>query len=269
MLGAAVAEVIRTLGHQAVAIAHRRPVPSSCTQVDIAISDVEALTRAWDGVDAIVHLAAIFTGSAEEMREVNIDATRAVADAAERLGARLVFAGSASIYAPGEMIDADESFPKAPVDAYGWSKLQAEDELPPSACILRLPSLISTAPCPIHSMLSGLVQSTGVPYPEDRGAPIELAPVNDVARAVLLAVEDDKAHGPYNVSGADRPRFVDIVECAAAAMDVAPKWVSEDQANPVLWRQATETRTLSLHRVKTELGYRPVEDWRTVLFGAR
>lgn len=230
------------------------------------MTDPDALTRAWDGVGAIIHLAAVFAGSEQELREVNVDGTRAVARAAEKLGARLVMAGSAVVYAPGEMVDADENHEKGPVDGYGWSKLLAEDELPPTACVLRLPSLISSAPCPMREMLVGLLRDAMIPHPEDRGAPIELAPVRDVARAAILAVENDKARGPYNVSGRDRPRFLDIIESAASAINVTPRWGSPEQLDPTLVRQATVARTLSLQRIQTELGYEPVEDWRSVLF---
>jgi UDP-glucose 4-epimerase len=262
-----VVETLQAEGHEVLAIRHRTELPSSCTQVEAPLFDPKALTQVWDGAQAIIHLAGIFTGSEEEFKRTHIEGTRAVNLASRELGAKLVVAGSATVYAPGEFLDANENHPTGPEDAYGWSKLLAEEELHPEACVFRLPSLISKAPCPMRNMLRSLLENAPVPHPENGGAPIEMAPVQDVARAMLLAIENQKARGAYNVSGAERPRFVDIIQSAAAAWGLRPNWQEADQVPPALLKQATQARTLSQKRVQADLGYQPSENWRVVLFG--
>ncbi|HHI80716.1 MAG TPA: NAD(P)-dependent oxidoreductase [Planctomycetes bacterium] len=267
LLGTAVARVLQETGHKVLAVRHKNPLPPTCIPVQVSLWDEEGLTEAWKEVTAILHLAGILTGSEEEFRRIHVEGTACIARVSRNLGVRMVMAGSATIYAQGEMVRGDESFPKAPADAYGWSKWLAEQELPPQACVLRLPSLISRAPCAMRESLCALLRSSiPLPRPENGGVPIELAPVQDVAEAFLLAALNPRAQGPYNISGKESPSFVEIIEAAAAALGENPNWTSPERVAPDLLRQATQSRTLSQRRAKRELGYKPECDWREVLF---
>lgn len=85
--------------------------------------------------DVIVHLAAQVSvaASIEDPafdRSVNIDGTRAVAEAAVAAGARRVlFASSAAVYGEPHELPLTEESPTAPVVPYGASKLEAEGVL--------------------------------------------------------------------------------------------------------------------------------------------
>ena len=100
------------------------------------IPDLErgALTRAFAGVDVVVHLA----GRAHRLRDdagdpltafrrINVEGTRAVIDAAADAGVRRVLVAS-SVKAVGESttIPWTEDTPPAPRNPYGISKLEAE-----------------------------------------------------------------------------------------------------------------------------------------------
>jgi nucleoside-diphosphate-sugar epimerase len=83
------------------------------------------------GCDAVVHLAALSTGHPDEIRDVNIGGTRAVADAATRAGVRkIVFASSGSVYGahPDNDYPLTESSPIRPGhdNVYALSKAEAE-----------------------------------------------------------------------------------------------------------------------------------------------
>jgi len=91
--------------------------------------EVESATR---GVDAVVHLAAI-TGAAstrdrrEETFAVNLEGTRNVLTAAEKLGVDTVtFASSCNNYGRAPHEDVDETTEPHPINPYAESKLEAE-----------------------------------------------------------------------------------------------------------------------------------------------
>jgi nucleoside-diphosphate-sugar epimerase len=152
-------------------------VPDVATVPDI--TDDAALARAFGGMGAVVHLAGLAhrlgTSAAEvesEYRRVNVEGTRAVVTAAAAAGVTCVIVAS-SVKAVGESSDVPwtEDTPPRPQDAYGRSKLEAEDvalQLGRTAgvevVILRLPLVYGPgAPANVRRLL-GLV-ARGVPLP--------------------------------------------------------------------------------------------------------
>jgi nucleoside-diphosphate-sugar epimerase len=98
------------------------------------VRDAEARSQALDGVGAVLHLAAIVGDPAcgrepELAREVNLEATRALLDEAERGGVeRFILASTCSNY--GKMADstqlATEELDLRPVSLYAETKVAAE-----------------------------------------------------------------------------------------------------------------------------------------------
>lgn len=88
-----------------------------------------------DGVDVVVHLAAISNDPmgnrfVDATRAVNDEASRALAREAKRRGTRsFVLASSCSIYGFAEGAPCDESSPLNPLTSYARSKLSVENEL--------------------------------------------------------------------------------------------------------------------------------------------
>src|SRR5437773_2743613 len=108
--------------------AHAAPRGAAIVQADL---DAAALSAAFAGVDAVVHLAAVVATTREhEYVTVNVGGTRAVAAAALAAGARLIYvsslaaAGSAPPGAPRR-----EEDPPQPLTPYGHSKLEGERHL--------------------------------------------------------------------------------------------------------------------------------------------
>jgi nucleoside-diphosphate-sugar epimerase len=87
-----------------------------------------ALARACEGAEAIVHLAGVVsTVRDEEYFAVNVDATRAVAEAASAIDARLVHISSLAAAGPASAASPrTERDRPAPINAYGASKLAGE-----------------------------------------------------------------------------------------------------------------------------------------------
>ncbi len=99
------------------------------------LRDAETLAEAVKGVDAIVHFAAIVgdPASAREpdlARQVNVEATKVLFDAADRSGVNhLVFGSTCSVYGRHTGGVATETAPVNPVSLYGETKVEAEDYL--------------------------------------------------------------------------------------------------------------------------------------------
>ena len=120
----------------------RVPLRTNWPYVRADICDLDAMQAAAEGVDAIVHLAAIPTGLPEQgkaIMQVNAVGTYVVLDAARLQGVRRVFCASSinafgTIYwrlsgrpAPYVSMPLTEDFPPVPEDPYSLSKHMNED----------------------------------------------------------------------------------------------------------------------------------------------
>lgn len=122
-----------------------KEVPAGATRIEGDLFDAGSLKQAVEGVNAIVHLAAVFrTQNEDEIWRANLDGTRNLIAAAQAHTpqVRFIMASTALVYdedasRPG--MESDEVHPKL---AYPASKVAAENELRSSGLtwsILRLP----------------------------------------------------------------------------------------------------------------------------------
>jgi UDP-glucose-4-epimerase GalE len=113
---------------------HRAAVPSGAVLVAGDIRDVEGVRAAVrDGrCEAVVHMAALAevaesVAQPARYREVNVEGTAAVAEAAVAEGAgRLVFSSTAAVYGSPGQVPIDEDDPLHPENPYGETKLAGE-----------------------------------------------------------------------------------------------------------------------------------------------
>jgi nucleoside-diphosphate-sugar epimerase len=98
-----------------------------------SITDADAVARVVDGAEGIVHLAAkvSLAGDPAEFREVNVEGTRALLDAARRAGAsRFVQVSSPSVAHAGSALAGVGAEPASPTEARGeYARTKAEAEL--------------------------------------------------------------------------------------------------------------------------------------------
>jgi UDP-glucose 4-epimerase len=119
--------------------------PRNTTAVRGDLADPGSLTQAVEGVDAVVHLAALFrTPDEDAIWRANLDGTRNLVAAAEAHApeARFILASTGNVYNADAPRPSRESDACAPTAAYPASKLAAEDHLRNSNLtwsILRLP----------------------------------------------------------------------------------------------------------------------------------
>ncbi len=96
-------------------------------------NDTEFTDRLLEGVDVVIHLAAMSNDPSAELepgltREVNTTTTVNLAKAAKKVGAKFIFSSSCSVYgACDELIT--ETSACAPLTTYAQSKLEAEKQL--------------------------------------------------------------------------------------------------------------------------------------------
>jgi UDP-glucose 4-epimerase len=136
-VGSVVAEVLIAAGHDVMVLdnlttGHRDAVPRGCTLIEGDIRDPAALARALDGVDAVLHFAALSV-VADSMRlpldyiDNNVTGTTLLVRAMEARGIRrLVFSSTAAVYGTPASLPITEDAPCRPENPYGWSKLTVE-----------------------------------------------------------------------------------------------------------------------------------------------
>lgn len=105
----------------------RHSLPAGATVIRAAL-DAPTLRIAFDDVDAVVHLAGIVSTSEDRTyTAVNVEGTRAVAEATRAAGARMIHVSSLAAAGPAPASHPrGESDPPAPVTPYGRSKLESE-----------------------------------------------------------------------------------------------------------------------------------------------
>jgi len=136
-VGSVVAERLVERGHEVAILdnlttGHRAAVPSGCRLVAGDIRDERALAEALDGVEAVLHFAALSV-VADSMRrpldyfDNNVSGTTRLVRAMEaRHIRRLVFSSTAAVYGTPSALPIDEAALCRPENPYGWTKLTVE-----------------------------------------------------------------------------------------------------------------------------------------------
>jgi len=108
----------------------RAPHPPSLTWIEGDLGDEAALGRLVEGMDAVVHVAAVYRTAGHPdayYRAVNVEGTARLLEAAARTGARrFVHTSTVGVHGDVEHPPADESAPLAPGDIYQATKAEAE-----------------------------------------------------------------------------------------------------------------------------------------------
>ena len=191
------------------------------------ITDPAAIRAALDGVDAVVHLAAIVNPerAPERARRVNVDATCSLIELmqASPTARRLVFASSMGIF--GDVQDRDPPLrvdtPVSPTNEYGRHKLACEEAIRQSQLqwsILRL-----TGAPPIR--LIGYSFDPRILFAFSRNARFEFIHPADAGTAFARAVACQEAIGKIlNIGGGEKCRTTHQAFCneMMSAMGIGP-----------------------------------------------
>ncbi len=273
-----------------VGIARRRPqVSFSRTTWVCADVVTDDLVRAFQGADAVVHLAWLIQPSRDRAttRSVNVDGSRRVFEAAAAAGVRaLVYASSVGAYSPGPKDRrVDESWPTGgiPTSFYSRDKADVETILDgfeaahPDVRVVRLrPGLIfkGEAASGIRRLFAGPLLPT--PLLRRRFIPVVPAMERlrfqgvhsfDVGEAYRLAVVRD-VRGAFNVAAEpvlDPPELARLLD--ARPVPVPPRvlravvdasWKLRLQPTPPGWLDlALGVPLMDTTRAREELGWAP------------
>lgn len=164
-----------------------KPSPEGVETTTGDILDPSTLTKAVEGVSAIVHLAAVFrTQDTDLIWNSNVDGTRNLIAAvkAHAPDARLIMSSTSHVYNKDNPHPGREDDPVDPQHAYPASKVAAEKELRESGLnwsILRLPFVYGDG----DGHLESLPKHVSAWHPAQRMSTIHH---RDIAQAVTLAL---------------------------------------------------------------------------------
>lgn len=236
------------------------------------LSDLRALTAAFDGADFVCHLAAVGDVylAAEQpalAASVNVVGTANVCEAALRSRTkRIVVASTWEVYGRPRYEPIDEDHPCEPDHPYSVTKLAGELLAKSYAHLrgldvvsLRLGTAFGTRMRPnsvfpvfIRRALSGegiVVQGSGKQARQFTHA-------SDIGRAFVAALQRAPAGSTYNVVSNET---TSILELAEAVRDLVPTDITFGASRP----GDVPSARVSNDRARRELGWEPITDLRT------
>ncbi len=264
------------------------------------VCDVQAVDRAVEGTDTVVHLAAVLhrvgteAGLNEDYRRVNVGGTENVVTAAVAHGVRrIVFLSTIAVYGSSGVDTIDEMTTPRPTTEYGRSKLEAEAVVrsarvdgQPIGTILRSAAVYGPRVKGNYLRLAtAIARRRFVPMGPGRNRRT-LAYDQDLARAVLLAathpasagsvynVTDGEVHtlatiirAIYRALGRRPPRLRVPLGAVRAVLGVYGKTCRLAGVEPIVTEATLEKYTedvaVSGSLVQRELGFQPIFDLDT------
>ncbi len=251
----------------------RENVPDGVDFHHASITEPQALREAVEGVDAVVHLAAIasVTRSVEEpslTHEVNLTSTIRLAEAAAGAGVgKLVYASSAAVYGFIEREAHHEDDPVAPATPYAIDKLTGETYLSFFARehgldtrALRFFNVYGPRQQPsspyagvIARFATGLLAGEPLTVYGDGQQTRDFIYVGDVARIVARHLEEEAAPGNVqlmNVCNGTRTSLHDLIDALAAACSAAAPADSGEPAQVGAHRSPADERATAAASVE-------------------
>jgi len=162
-------------------------------------------------IEAVCHLAVVPPGAAaQRAHAVNVEATRSLVKVAKEMGIkRMVYTSSMSVYdfVNPHYTPVDERHPTQPLQEYGREKRAGEEcvlTLGVNAVVLRLCGIYGPdrRTGAVYNFIRALSEKKRIEIAEDRA--VDVLSVQDVADAILDALQNQSVHGVFNV-GAGQP----------------------------------------------------------------
>lgn len=221
------AEALRDAGWRVRAIVRpgsSRPLPPGVDVIAAPLTTA-SLVPAFAESELVVHCAGVIRAKDEAaFATVNVHGTRAIAEAANTTGARVLLISSQAAGGTGTTTRPrrEDDLPQ-PVNAYGRSKLAGEDVL---RAVARTPWTI-LRPCAVYGPrdrgflpLFRLARRGLFVLPAPASTPFTLVDVSDLARAVCLAAEWPKVSGrTFFVGQSPATTTEEILRTVAAIFD--------------------------------------------------
>jgi UDP-glucose 4-epimerase len=238
------------------------------------IRDLEFMVEAFEGCDAIAHLAALpglvkCRERPDEASSINVYGTYNVLEAARRLGiGKVVFCSTAAVYGNPAEIPVTEDIPLGPLNLYGVTKLAGEklmdvfsDNHGISTLSLRFGNvfgvgLFTNYDTVIPKFVRMGLNGEDLTVYGDGSSTRDFVHVEDISQALILAIEsEDKGSEVYNVGG----ETMEIGVLAKRIVESLKKSTGKEVGITNLPPRAGETKEFSynLEKIRTRLGYEP------------
>ena len=184
--------------------------PDGCEFVQASVLDREAVRDAVEGVDFVHHTAALvpLTKAGAHFREVNVEGTRIVAEAALAAGVRMFLHTSSSAVFGAPRCPITEKTPLRPIETYGRSKADAEVCLREvrarglACAIIRPRTVLGPGRLGIFQILFEWMREGRALYVIGDGRNLlQFLHVSDLVAVSLLCINRDRP-GTYNVGAA-------------------------------------------------------------------
>ncbi|QZT64810.1 NAD-dependent epimerase/dehydratase family protein [Mycolicibacterium austroafricanum] len=260
------------------------------------VLDPESVAALVADADVVVHLAFLIFGNREQTRQVNIRGSRNVFEAVAEAGTRrFVYTSSVAVYGFGDDIPehVDETVPPHGTEAFYYSAQKAELEallreiLGAAAVDLYILRPVVVAGPDALLLVDSIAKSFQIggrwpvernvvkalpwlrPMLPDPGVAMQLVHHDDVANALVAAIEGKGTPGVYNLAAPDPVSLSEVahalgwrplpipqraVPVAAAAVERLQRFLPQDLA----WVNAMrKTLILDTTKARTELGWHP------------
>lgn len=234
---------------------------------EVAKGDItipETLKGIGKDVDTVIHLAGIvsYAKARDVLFRINTEGTRNVLEACKKAD-KFIFSSSVSVY--GEIHgQADESYPRTPKNAYGLSKLEAENIIRDSGVknvIFRIAPIYGEGSPQWLKNLSMLEKGFPIPQTENL---THVAHISNAVQAFRLALKP-KSEGIYNIADEEPVAFVDfaseLVRLLGKEPSVLPYWfvsfIARMKGVKTYFDVLTMNRNYDISNAKNEFGYNP------------
>ena len=223
-IGTHLCQYLHDSGHQVISldVMHTNSHPWECITADIRE------TLQFDGIDAIVHLAAQISvprsiENPDETLSVNVDGTASIITAAELAGVkRIIFASSAAIYGDCEQIPVNEQAPLIPQSPYAVSKIIGEEMFRQTAiesCSLRFFNVYGPGQSSeggyaavIPAFKKAIELGKECTIFGDGTQVRDFIHVHDLVRIISLALDVDIIPSEMNVASGEGTSLLDLIE---------------------------------------------------------
>lgn len=240
-VGSHVVDVLLERGHEVFFIARstsnmRWLDGKSVTRVEGSLFDVDSLSHAVTGMDALIHVAGLTAAKNEaEFRRGNLDATQNLIDAIRAYNPglqRFVHTSSLTVCGPAPSLEqprTEDQEDLRPLTAYGRTKKLAEDAVRAAHdipwTIVRPPAVYGPRDAAILSFFQAVHKglATLIGFGDSR---VSLVHARDLARGIVLAMEIPAAHQQTYFITSDEfyswPQIVDVTKTAMRKSFVLP-----------------------------------------------
>lgn len=254
------------------------------------LRDPEALARATAGTATVYHIAAVYRQAgipASDYRAVNVEATRALIQAAAASGARrIVHCSTVGVHGDVEHPPANEEAPLRPGDIYQETKVEGEQVARDTASgcgvelvIARPTGIYGPGDTRLLKLFRGVARQRFVIL--GRGEIFyHLTYIDDLVEGFRLCGTVPAAAGrTYILAGGEVGTLRELVQLIAREVGVRPPWLRLPvwpfwlvgamcealcvplRIEPPIYRRRvdffTKSRSFDISRARTELGYAP------------